>query len=100
MGSGWKPGDRCSRLTTGVKSGKVNNPMRSKQFLASFTLFSFLFSQLAALADDKKAPNPVQQRETVAKPMTDKQKKRQEDKLRKELERSEERRVGKEGGSG
>jgi GWxTD domain-containing protein len=57
--------------------------MRSKQFLASFTLFSFLFSQLAALADDKK---PAQQRETVAKPMTDKQKKRQEDKLRKELE--------------
>ncbi|HEV8147169.1 MAG TPA: GWxTD domain-containing protein [Bryobacteraceae bacterium] len=61
----------------------MNKPMRSKQFLASFTLFSFLFSQLAALADDKK---PAQQRETVAKPMTDKQKKRQEDKLRKELE--------------
>ena len=60
--------------------------MRSKQFLASFTLFSFLFSQLAATADDKKAPKPAQQRETVAKPMTDKQKKRQEDKLRKELE--------------
>src|SRR6266481_1281401 len=58
--------------------------MRSKQILAFCTLYSFLFSQLAALADDKKAP-PAQ-RETVAKPMTDKQKKRQEDKLRKELE--------------
>jgi GWxTD domain-containing protein len=58
--------------------------MRSKQILAFCTLFSFLFSQLAALADDKKAP-PAQ-RETVAKPMTDKQKKKQEDRLRKELE--------------
>ncbi len=58
--------------------------MRSKQILAFCTLYSFLFSQVAALADDKKAP-PAQ-RETVAKPMTDKQKKKQEDKLRKELE--------------
>src|SRR5258706_13327647 len=59
--------------------------MRSKQFLAFCTLYSFLFSQIAALADDKKAA-PSPQRETVAKPMTDKQKKKQEDKLRKELE--------------
>jgi len=36
------------------------------------------------LADDKKLLRPSAK--TVAKPMTDKQKKRQEDKLRKELE--------------
>jgi GWxTD domain-containing protein len=59
--------------------------MRYKQAFAVATLYSLLFTQLAALADDKKTQSN-QQRETVAKPMTDKQRKKQEEKLRKELE--------------
>jgi GWxTD domain-containing protein len=70
---------------TRVESGEVDNLMRYKQAFAVATLYSFLFSQLAALAQDKTPP-PTQQRETVAKPLTDKQKKKQEEKLRKELE--------------
>src|SRR5271169_744914 len=67
---------------TRVKSGEVDNPMRYKQVFAFATAYSLLFSQLTA----QQATPPTQQRETVAKPMTDKQKKKQEEKLRKELE--------------
>src|SRR6201987_2457772 len=57
--------------------------MRSRQILALVTGLAALSS--IALADDKKAPASGN-RETVAKPMTEKQKKAQEAKLRKELE--------------
>jgi GWxTD domain-containing protein len=54
--------------------------MRYRQVFAFATAYALLFSQLTA------QQSPPAQRETVAKPMTDKQKKKQEDKLRKELE--------------
>jgi len=56
--------------------------MRSKQILALCSLYVLV----SAWADDKKKPPAQAQRETVAKPLTDKQKKKNEDKLRKELE--------------
>ena len=59
--------------------------MRSRVFLAFCTILALAVGSRAA--DDKKAsPNKSQQkRETVAKPMTDKQKRQAEDRLRKEL---------------
>ena len=57
--------------------------MRSRRILALLTGLAAL--SFTALADDKKAPASGS-RETVAKPMTEKQKKAQEAKLRKELE--------------
>jgi len=46
---------------------------------SSFTVYTFA-------ADSKKQPAAAAQRETVAKPLTDKERKRREEKLRKELE--------------
>jgi GWxTD domain-containing protein len=69
---------------------KVNKPMRVKVFLdfSILCLVSALATQAPALAQAKKdkSKDTGQQRETVAKPMTEKQKKQQEAKLRKELE--------------
>lgn len=56
--------------------------MRSRLLLACCTILALVTGSRAA--DDKKAKNQ-QKRETVAKPMTDKQKRQAEDKLRKEL---------------
>ena len=58
--------------------------MRTRHVLALCSLSSLFLIQPGASADDKKKPQG--QRETVAKPLTEKQKKRNEDKLRKELE--------------
>jgi GWxTD domain-containing protein len=64
--------------------------MRVKAFLefSILCLVSALATQAPALAQEKKdkSKDRGQQRETVAKPMTEKQKKQQEAKLRKELE--------------
>ena len=57
--------------------------MRTRHVLALCSLSSLFLIQPGASADDKKKP---QDRETVAKPLTEKQKKRNEEKLRKELE--------------
>jgi len=56
--------------------------MRSRLLLACCTIFALVTGSRAA--DDKKAKNQPK-RETVAKPMTDKQKRQAEDRLRKEL---------------
>ena len=59
--------------------------MRSRVLLAFCTILAFALGSRAA--DDKKAAQDKnkQKRETVAKPMTDKQKRQAEDRLRKEL---------------
>ena len=57
--------------------------MRSRQIVALLTGLAAM--SFIALADDSKK-TPATGRETVAKPMTEKQKKAQEAKLRKELE--------------
>ena len=56
--------------------------MRSRVLLAFCVIFALVTGSRAA--DDKKTKNQPK-RETVAKPMTDKQKRKAEDKLRKEL---------------
>jgi len=56
--------------------------MRSRLLLACCTILALVTGSRAA--DDKNAKGP-QKRETVAKPMTDKQKRKAEEKLRKEL---------------
>ncbi len=53
--------------------------------MKSRILFVFLGAAALLLAADKKAA-PAEQRETVAKPMSEKQRRRQEERLRKELE--------------
>src|SRR5262245_32655343 len=60
--------------------------MRSRVFLAFCTILALVMVSRAA--DDKKKAadkNKDQKRETVAKPMTDKQKRQADDRLRKEL---------------
>ena len=57
--------------------------MRSRVLLAFFTIFALVVGSRAA--DDKKASQDKAKRETVAKPMTEKQKRQAEDRLRKEL---------------
>src|SRR6266849_5831061 len=59
--------------------------MQWKMFLAYCCALSLLAPQTQFAADKKKAPEPGE-RETIAKPMTEKERKRREDKLRKELE--------------
>ena len=67
----------------GVESGeKMSKPMRSK-YLVAFCSFLGAASLLVAQSSSSQPPK---KRETVAKPMTEKQKKKQEAKLRKELE--------------
>src|SRR6266404_448097 len=58
--------------------------MRSRQFVVFCSIYSLLVTQASAQSSKKEQPQG--QRETVAKPLTDKQKKKQEEKLRKELE--------------
>jgi GWxTD domain-containing protein len=63
--------------------------MKTRLFLTCGTAAAlFLATSIAAQSTkaDKKAAPDASQRETVSKPMTDKQRKRQEEKLRKELE--------------
>src|SRR5713101_2366523 len=75
---------------TGVELGEVVTLMRSKPFLefSMVCLVCALAAQAPALAQAKKdkSKDTGQQRETVAKPMTEKQRKQQEARLRKELE--------------
>lgn len=59
--------------------------MQPRPFLAFCCAIAFLAPQVQVSAADKKAP-PDGQRETIAKPMSEKEKRRKEDKLRKELE--------------
>jgi GWxTD domain-containing protein len=59
--------------------------MRPKPSFIFCCACSLLAPQVVAFAADKKAPE-AGQRETIAKPMTEKEKKKKEDKLRKELE--------------
>src|SRR5271168_2018743 len=115
MLSSRQPDTHCSRLRNSVKSGlKVLKPMRSLPFLAFCSVFGvagWMSAQTPPAtptptpapappqATDKQAADkqaadkkdasqsaPPAKRETVAKPMTEKQKKKQEAKLRKELE--------------
>ncbi|MBK5292748.1 MAG: GWxTD domain-containing protein [Acidobacteriia bacterium] len=63
--------------------------MKAKAALAANLSWAFLLALPLTAADNKKVPassNAGQQRETVAKPMSDKEKRRREEKLRKELE--------------
>jgi GWxTD domain-containing protein len=60
--------------------------MRSRHLFALCTLSSLFLIQQGASGDDKKKAQPQGQRETVAKPMSEKDKKRNEEKLKKELE--------------
>ncbi len=64
-------------------SGRAVNYMKTKLFVfcGSVALLGVAVAQ-----SNKKTTSDSSQRETVAKPMTDKQRKKQEDKLRKELE--------------
>ena len=64
--------------------------MRPKQSLAILCISGMLSTQSAMLADTKKKPDAKSvaegESETIAKPMTEKEKKKREAKLRKELE--------------
>jgi GWxTD domain-containing protein len=61
--------------------------MRSRRFLIPCLALSLSTLAPFSFAADKSTPkSPAAQRETVAKPLTDKERKRREDKLRKELE--------------
>src|SRR5215831_8913249 len=61
--------------------------MRTRHVLALCSLSSLLLVQQGASADDnKKKAQTDTQRETVAKPLTERQKKKNEEKLKKELE--------------
>src|SRR5882672_8552677 len=63
--------------------------MKMNSLVITFAAGAACVSLGLALAGDEKKPNDsssAQTRETVAKPMTDKQRKKQEAKLRKELE--------------
>jgi len=67
------------------------NCMKTKLFVISGTAFALIVAGAfsAAAQSDKKSKNSsdsTSTRETVSKPMTDKQRKKQEEKLRKELE--------------
>jgi GWxTD domain-containing protein len=66
---------------------EVDKPMRFKQFVVFCSIYSLLGILALAQKSDKKSDQAQgQQRETVAKPLTEKQKRKQEEKLRKELE--------------
>src|SRR5882672_6832622 len=60
--------------------------MRSRRLWIPCLALSFSSLTLFTFAADKPAKTAVAQRETVAKPLTDKERKRREEKLRKELE--------------
>ncbi len=62
--------------------------MHPKQSIALLCISGIISSQFAAAADKKADAQAVSsgQRETIAKPMTEKERKKREDKLRKELE--------------
>ncbi len=60
--------------------------MQSRSFLAICCVYTLLVPQFAALAADKKKDASDGQRETIAKPMSEKERRRKEEKLRKELE--------------
>jgi len=70
--------------------GKVIQTMRSTPFLVLGSAGILLGLQAVSFAQTQpgqaQTDNTGQKRETVAKPMTDKQRKKQEEKLRKELE--------------
>src|ERR1051325_8219863 len=66
---------------------EVDKPMRFKQFVVFCSIYSLLGILALAQKSDKKSDQAQgQQRETVANPLTEKQKRKQEEKLRKELE--------------
>lgn len=60
--------------------------MKSKLFVISCTTAGLCLTGTLCLAADKKGSSSSEQRETVSKPMTEKERKRKEAKLRKELE--------------
>ncbi len=60
--------------------------MRAKSFPAVCSMFTLLSGQTLLRADDKKAVTGSDSRETIAKPLTEKERKRKEKALRKELE--------------
>ncbi len=60
--------------------------MQFKPFVALCSAYSLLLPQAALFAADKKADAAAGQRETVAKPLTEKERKRREKELKKELE--------------
>jgi GWxTD domain-containing protein len=60
--------------------------MRSRHLFALCSLSSLFLIQQGASGDDKKKAQPQGQRETVAKPQSEKARKRNEEKLKKELE--------------
>src|SRR5438105_798788 len=60
--------------------------MKSKFLVISCSVAGLCFTGMLSLAADKKAKTDSESRETVAKPMTEKERKRRDAKLRKELE--------------
>ncbi len=60
--------------------------MKVKAVLAANVSWAILLALPLTAADNNKKAQGAQQRETVAKPLTDKEKKRRDEKLRKELE--------------
>ena len=60
--------------------------MPLKSFLAFCCISSLSLPQSVLFAADKKADPAAGQRETVAKPLTEKERKRREKELKKELE--------------
>jgi GWxTD domain-containing protein len=65
---------------------KVVVIMRSRRLWVPCLALTLFPSAQFTRAADNKAKSPAAQRETVAKPLTDKERKKREDKLRKELE--------------
>ncbi len=60
--------------------------MQAKSFFVFCSVYSLLAPQAQMFAADKKKDAPDGQRETIAKPMTEKERRKKEEKLRKELE--------------
>lgn len=59
--------------------------MKARQTISCIAVLSLVPADLLA-AETKKAAAPAPARETIAKPLTDKERRRREEKLRKELE--------------
>src|SRR5262249_55485424 len=79
-----KPGPRCPRPGYRVKSGLKVVTMRTRHILALCGLSSLFLIQPGATADDDKKSSGS--RETISKPLSERQKKRAEERLKKELE--------------
>src|SRR5579863_6586551 len=77
-----KPLPHCSRPSTGVHLPKGGQAMRLKMVCVVLCSAGLFLAPASAQTKDK----PSDQGATVAKPLTDKQRKQQQEKLRKELE--------------